>query len=271
MKALELDAIPPLPYVAHEIMLTMNTDGDGIDRISQAMSREPGLTARLVALANAAFVARHRPVYSTRDAVLRLGLDRVRVVAASVLLAQQFRLERCPAFRPDTYWLNAVGTAFSTGRLGRTLTPPLEADAAYLSGLLHNMGLLLLTHVFPAEMNRILAEHRPGTGTSLGARIREAIDVDHHEAGAMLLGEWGLPDAVVATARQVGTEHPHGPWSRLIQAVTYCAEWTALAFEDAPQSPPPPGADAATLTRVGGACREEWKHLEAVAALLAGG
>lgn len=271
MKPLELDALPPLPYLAHEIMLTVNADDGDIDHIGRAVDQEPGLAARVVSLANAAFFSRHRPVYSTRDAILRLGLERVRVVAASLLLAQQFRIDRCPGFRPDQYWRNAVGTAFAAGRLARNLTDPVPSDAAYLAGLLHNIGLPLLVHVFPGEMDRVFSAREREPEQSLAARVRAAVGIDQHEAGAMLLDEWGLPAAVVTTARYLERRPADGEWARLVEAVQFCAEWADLAFEQTPAAAPPSGTHRDALTQVGDLCRREWQQLEAVAALLANG
>lgn len=271
MKPLELDALPPLPYVAHEIMLTVNTDEGDIDRIGRAVDQEPGLAARMVSLANAAFFSRHRPVYSSRDAILRLGLERVRVVAASLLLAQQFQLDRCPGFRADLYWRNAVGTAFAAGRLARHLTEPVPSDAAYLAGLLHNIGLPLLVHVFPGEMDRVFSAREREPERSLAAGTRAAVGIDQHEAGAMLLDEWGLPEAVVTTARYLERTPPPGDRARLVEIVQYCTKWADLAFEQSPEAAPPTGTDDEALAQVGERCRREWQQLEAVAALLAHG
>lgn len=270
-QAVDLDAIPPLPYVAHEILMAVNNDDSSAEQVGQALEREPGLTARVVALANAAFFTRHRPVYSTGEAVIRLGLDRVRVLATSVLLAQQFDPGRCPAFRAEAYWLRAVGTAFAAGRLAGVLPGRLDADAAYLAGLLHNIGLLLLIHVYPEELHRLLHERDGATAESLAAELRPAVGVDQHEAGAMLLEAWGLPQAAVETARQMGRSRPEGPWAALVQAVQYAAAWSRAAFAQLPQVALPAGTEDAALLRIGAQCRREWDQLQAIAQLLARG
>ncbi|MBA1146270.1 HDOD domain-containing protein [Ectothiorhodospiraceae bacterium WFHF3C12] len=269
MKAVNVDTLPPLPYVAHEILLALHSEEASVDHISEVLGREPGLTARIVALANAASFARQRTVYSIDEAVLRLGLDRVRVLSASLLLAQQFDTGRCPAFRPDVYWLSAVGTAFATGRLSRHLQPPVDPEAAYLAGLLHNIGLLLLAHVFPAETDRILRAHDPAADGSLAEALRGALGSDHHQAGAMLLEAWALPEAVASTAQQAGSAPKMGQWAGLAQCVQFCASWTALGFERLPDAAPPPGPDDRTLERVGAACGGEWEQLQGFAGLLA--
>lgn len=273
MNLMPLDSIPPLPYVAHEIMLAVNADDANMAEISATLEREPGLTARLVSLANAAFFAGQRPVYSTEDAALRLGLNRVRVVAASLLLSQQFDPRRCPAFRPADYWMNAVGTAFAVGRLAPHLESDSDADAAYLAGLLHNLGLLLLAHVFPRDMDSVLREYADADQgrRSLAAITRQVIGADHHSAGRLLLTEWGLPEEIAEVAGAMGDLRPKGRAAALTDAVQYCAQWTRHRFADLPERAAPAGATADRLERIGELCRRETDQLESFANLLAAG
>jgi len=264
-----LDSLPPLPYVAHEILLAVNDGDESITKIAAALAREPGLTARLVAMANSAFCGNQRPVYSPEEAVVRLGLNRVRVLAASVLLAKQFDSARCPAFRAERYWFDAVGTAFCAARVARPAGLAHAEDAAYLAGLLHNIGLLLLVYVFPDEMNRVLETHGAAPDESLVALTRKALGTEHHEAGRLLLAEWGLPEEIVDAAGHVPGQQNRGPHRSLIALVEFCSRWTAATFDTLPPIPAELTLDVSRLDPIAEACRRESEQLQAFARLLA--
>ena len=267
----QLRTLPPLPYVAHEVLVAVNDTDASLTHIARALAREPGLAARVVSMANSAFYADQRAIHSIEEAVVRLGLNRVRVLAASILLAQQFDTSACRPFRMDRYWHAAVATAFCAARVSRCLSSAdVAEDVAYLAGLLHNIGLLLLVHVFPKEMSVVLAAANDGGRGSLPALAQEELGIDHHAAGALLLSEWGMSKEVVVVARHVNDRLYDGPASEVAAMIRVCAEWAETGFSSLPVEAETM-IPAQHLNAVGAACRREQEHLEAFARLLGGG
>lgn len=265
----QLDTLPPLPYVAHEILLALNDKDANMGGIAETLAREPGLTARIISMANSAFFANQRPVYSPEDAIVRLGLNRVRVLAASILLAKQFDASRCREFRAERYWYEAVGTAFSAARLTPHAQLEYEGDVAYLAGLLHNIGLLLLVYVFPTEMSKALQQYAADPEQSLSALTRQIIGSDHHEAGRLLLAEWGLPEEISTTAAHIHQAAYRGPHDTLVAFTRFCRTWVANGFAADLETPPQLALGPERLERVAAQCRKEQEQLDAFAKLLA--
>ena len=263
----QLDSLPPLPYVAHEILLAVNDNDVSLRSIGKTLSREPGLTARIVAMANAAFFAGQRLIYSAEDAVVRLGLNRVRVLAASILLTRQFDSSRCPPFRAERYWYDAVGTAFTAARLSGPAGLERD-DAAYLAGLLHNIGLLLLVYVFPNEMNEVLQRHGEDREQSLAALCRQRVGCDHHEAGRLLLTEWSLPAEIITGATHMHEAGYRGEHARLVEVIRFSAEWNRRGYDLTRLPQPGLGIGEAQMQTVSTACQKEQQQLEVFARLL---
>lgn len=267
----KIDTLPPLPYVAHEILLTINNADKDLADVAQTLGKEPGLTARIISMANSAFFANQRPVYSPEDAVVRLGMDRVRILSASVLLAQQFDASRCERFHPEEYWYQAVGTAFSAARLARYVDMPSGPDAAYLGGLLHNIGLLLLCYVFPSEMNEAFARYDEDREQSLSALCRQEVGSDHHEAGRLLLTAWSLPPEIIAVAAHCHEPAYRGDHAKLTQLIRFCRRWTMNGYGETPPLDALPEVPTARLEQLAKACQREQEQLEAFSRLLAAG
>ncbi|MCC5809200.1 MAG: HDOD domain-containing protein [Ectothiorhodospiraceae bacterium] len=264
--------LPSLPYVAHEILLTLSASEVNLSDVAASLDRDPGLTARLVAMANSAYFAGYNPVYSVEEAVMRLGLNRVRTLATSILLSGQFYPRRCPAFDASLYWYHAMGTAFAAGQLARYLPVGNEPDAAHLAGLLHTIGLLLLVHTFPADMDRILKQHREEPEQDLHLLERRTLGLDHYKAGAMLLEEWEVPalisDAVGAFADPVPPEDCRD----LVIVLQAASEWLERDFEGVPDALVRQGMlPSGVLEGIRKSCQREQEGLRAMGRLLASG
>lgn len=264
------ETLPALPYVAHEILIATSSNDAHINDIAETLSREPGLAARIVAMANTAFFTRQRPLYSVEHAVMRLGLNRVRVLSASLLLNRLFDPSECPGFQVERFWHEAVSTAFASARLVPITAPDADRDAAYLGGVLHSIGLMLLVHVFPATMNDVLKRHEDDPDQSLAALTHEALGCDYGEAGLLLLREWEVPEAATAVAGYSHRPDYRGEHRSLVRTVGFAHEWLRADFRHE-QVPYSLGIPAATLNRMAEACREEHEALSAFARLLAEG
>jgi HD-like signal output (HDOD) protein len=262
-----LDTLPPLPYVAHEILMAVNQSEPSMGDVAATLDKEPGLAARTVAMANSAFFAEQRPIYGVEEAIVRLGLNRVRMMAASLLLARQFDASRCRPFRSELYWQHAVGTAFAAARIARFTLGADDAPAAYLAGLLHNIGLLLLVHAFPKEMTVVLLEREREPGSSLSAGCRQALGVDPEKAGGLLLREWNLPEPIVAAV--AGERGGDARQQRLARTVRVAAGWTRAGYAGRPDTSTLPQLPESRIEAIGRECGRELEGLAALGRLLA--
>lgn len=261
-----IHSLPPLPYLVEEILLATVDDTVELASVAEKIALEPVIAARVVAIANSAFCVGTRPIHSIEGAIARLGLNRVRMLTVSITLAHRFDASRCPGFRADEYWYQSVATAGCTAHVSRACTGR-SMDAAYLAGLLHNIGLLLLACTFPVEMSAILEELNAAPAGLLTKLTRERLGIDHHKAGQLLLTEWGVPADVVA-AVACTTTPARGLHAKLVEMVRFCADWTASGYTEVPDDHTLP-LTSEQLRTIEEACLEEREQLAVFAHLLA--
>ena len=196
---IKVESIPPLPATA-ATLLAMAADPDvDIDALSRAIETDPPLSARILGTANSAFYAPRKPVLTVKGAIVSvLGLNVVRNIAFGMALTGGLNTSACHRFDMQEYWIMALGTADLASGLARaSSTPhPPDPDATYLVGLLHNLGELLLVHLWPRELDAALKRLQDDPGSSLEDHERTLIGVDHWEAGAFLARHWQLPAIV---------------------------------------------------------------------------
>lgn len=197
--------LPPLPETAQRIIhLRVNPNavmGDLVDVVES----DPSLAAQVVSWASSSFYAAAGQVKSVHDAVSRvLGFDLVMNLAMGLALGRALKQ---PDDHPEgylSYWQQAIWQAQSAGILA-SMMPRGQRPAfglAYLAGLLHNFGYLVLAQVFPPHFKLACRawEVNPEIDTSMIEQ--HLLGITREQMGAQLMANWGMPDEIITAIRQ---------------------------------------------------------------------
>jgi putative nucleotidyltransferase with HDIG domain len=190
----------------------------------------------LLRFANSALFSVRGEVTSLRQAIMMVGMDRIRTMATLVAVNRMVRSSvRTDALRK--VWLHSLVTAIIAEEAARLARG--ERDSAYTAGLLHNLGSLGMMSAYPDEYSRML-EVSDDFGFDLLRTERDLFEIDHCAAGAYIAQDWGFPDelaAAIAThhddpvAKETGIENLIKISWRLSDALGYAAfspvrEWS---------------------------------------------
>ncbi|MBN2798876.1 MAG: HDOD domain-containing protein [Deltaproteobacteria bacterium] len=200
--------LPSFPQVVLQVERELAKPDAAVGAVAALVEQDPPLAARFLALANSSFYSRGNPTSSALQAVSRLGLAEARQVVLATALLQSFG--SLGGADPHRYWTHSVTTALLTRELAKLCSSTLSrglVDAAYLAGLLHDIGALALAHLFPEEYQPVIdaleESGRPAWEVEL-----DLLGFHHGEVGELLVHGWGLPPAVCASVR-----FHHEPWS----------------------------------------------------------
>lgn len=206
-KLQKLYRLPPMPALALRILrLTTNADATARE-LAELIEFDPSLTAQIMRYARSALFNYPGQVNSVQEAVTRvLGFDRVAHIALGIASVRAFDVPRQGILGMDNFWRHSLYCAF----LCQIIAPQCKADKglAYLCGLLHNFGLLLVGHLFPSEFNELnnLRDANPEASMQsleqqvFGQGGDEVLAVGHGAIGGILHKLWQLPDPVVKAA-----------------------------------------------------------------------
>lgn len=242
---IQVESIPPLPATA-ATLLAMAADPDvEIEGLVGVIERDPPLTARLLGTANSAFYAPRQPVTTIKSAIVNvLGLNMVKNIAFGMAVTGGLSTAGCPRFDITRYWVMALGTADLASGLARGASEPsaLDPDRIYLSGLLHNIGELLLVHLWPAEANEALGRAEADPESRLIEHQRALMGIDRWLAGAFLARHWQLPGFVAESIARMGlADADADPATRLLCASRH---WVASVVSGQPDTFRIAGVDA---------------------------
>ncbi len=233
LEILKLKAPLCLPAMAQQVLKSLLQEDVDISHLADDIEKCPGLTARILGLANSAYFGCRRTLYTVSDATVVIGLNMVRSVGLAMVLSDPLNTKSCPAFNPQRYWFSALLTAFAARRLAPSVAADKrpKADSAYLSGLLHNFGLPVLVHLFPKEMQLAFANGDNGSATVYQAS-REQLGVDHHVAGAWVMQKWKLPSDIVSVVEHYRDRSYRGNHWVLCQLIGLCHGWIEAILQE---------------------------------------
>lgn len=200
-EALKLAAgLPKVPRVVLDVIRQLREASPSTARLSADIERDPTLAAQVLRLANSPFYGGRRQVGSIHEAVGLIGTNALQTLVLAGGISGAFG--RVPGVDLRSYWLDAT----ATGHAARTLAGLVGEDreAAFLAGLLHGTGHLILCCLHGAALEAPLASIRRPRGAALAAIERACTGLSHPELGAAWLDGLGLPERIVqAVAMQL--------------------------------------------------------------------
>ena len=178
-----VNTLPSLSAVVLDLLVAIDQPDVDIDLVARKVALDPALTARALRLANSSFYGMPRQITTMPDAVAVLGLSSVRNLATTTALMGALAQPDPGAVDPQAFWRHAIGTALCARSLashGAT-----QQDQAYIAGLLHDIGRLVLATRFSGHYQAVLAL-RSATDCYLLDAERACLGLDHALVGAAL-------------------------------------------------------------------------------------
>lgn len=196
-----IDTLPSMPASCVAIMEELQSEEASIRKVADLIASDLGMTAKMLQMVNSAFFGLYRQVTDVQDAVMLLGLDAIKALVLSVNVFAAFDTRRIPFFDLDGLWQHSLTVGGCAQKIMTTVARDREqAAAAFLAGMLHDIGKLILAVNF-SDAYRALLKGVPESPAERLAKEREMIGTTHAEIGAYLMGLWGMePPILMAIA-----------------------------------------------------------------------
>lgn len=189
-----LGELPSSPRLYTALTQALASPDTSVAMIADIVEQDVAMSAKCLQLVNSAFFGLARRVTNIRQAVMYLGTNMLRTLVFSVEVFRSFD----PSGRLGRRTLAGLEShALATAGIARSLVQDKQqSDDAFIGGLLHDVGKLVLASRLPQRFEQIVAtaieKRRPLHEIEL-----EVLGVTHAELGAYLLGLWGLPYQIV--------------------------------------------------------------------------
>ena len=196
--------IPPLPDTAARILkLRVDPNADA-RQLTTLVETDPPLAAQVISWATSPYYGYTGKVKSVHDAIVRvLGFDVVLNLALGLALGRSLSLPKDAPKGFTSYWHQAVYCATAVEALAGCIPVKQrpEVGVAYLSGLLHNFGYLIMAEVFPPHFSSYCRHQEANRHVSYTAIERHLLGVTRDQMAGWLMGMWGMPEEVAHAVR----------------------------------------------------------------------
>lgn len=206
--------------------------------LGSLVDREPGLAARVLRVANSAFYGLARSVSTVERALVVLGLDAVRGIAAASCMDRGLQRRGESAVLDLTAVVrHCLGTAVAAEAIAR-LGPRRQAGEAFMAGLLHNLGVAIQARLDQLGMMQLVKELAMDPQASIRELESRLVRVGHEECAGVLFEDWNLPAVLCDAAR-----HHHAPFEITVGENRTVALLVHVAAGQAARRLPRPAAE----------------------------
>jgi len=183
-------SLPSLPRLYDELTAFLRKENPSLSEIARIISKDVSMTAKILQLANSAFVGSSGRVSSLVQALSLIGTETVRTLVLSVNVFSQFDSRSHVAAHLPKLWDHSVAVSSLAQRIANCENSAKGlAEESFTAGLLHDIGKLVLLAEMPREYHEIF---EAGVSCERDHEQR-VLGCTHAEIGAYLMSIWGIP------------------------------------------------------------------------------
>jgi len=200
-----ISRLPTLPEVALKVQQIILSDEGSAVALARIIEQDPSLTAMILRMANSGFYGASTRISSVPMAITRLGFNEIGHIIIATSIINNFAAGPGPSILDyRQFWrhaLTAAHMAFTAPRFSSLEFSAADRQTLYLSGLLHDIGILIYDQFFNEEFREIMAHAAENEISFLDAEAAVAPRDTHAAVGAALLEMWKLSPTAINGVR----------------------------------------------------------------------
>ncbi len=189
-----LKNLPTLPHILVKLIRACDGEKTTLREISGIVEKDPSLSGKILRLVNSAYYSLPKKIGTMEQAVNLLGTNTIKNIAVSASVLRAFdRTDGNATLNLKLFWWHSLKCAVTSRLIAKRLKYQ-SPEEAFLGGLLHDIGRLVLWVNFKEEYRELLNQYSDRPDLLLAGEVR--LGVTHCEIGAWLLQRWNLQSFV---------------------------------------------------------------------------
>jgi HD-like signal output (HDOD) protein len=194
-----VEGLPTLSPTITQLLSGLARRNCNVTELKAVVEKDALLSAQILQLANSAMFGRVQPVNSVKHAIMMIGVGPLRKFALGKSISNLFsRFQAAPSFSMSRFNLHSVATGTLVEMISDEI-PVEDSSGAFIAGLLHDVGKLLIAVNLPQQYEDILAVAAV-TSSPVPDCEREVLGTDHAEISGLAISRWGLTEPICAAA-----------------------------------------------------------------------
>ncbi len=216
--------LPTIPVYISRILHKIDQDDANATALAKLIETDQSLTARVLRVANSPFYGFSRKISTIDLAVVVLGSNSIKEIVLSLVVQKFFTKINPNLFDAPAFWEYSVFCGSASRLMARKLKYKLAGEA-FVAGLMHDIGILIIVEYFPNEF-RTIRELIDNLELNLSEAEEKVLGTNHSEVGAWLARKWNLPDKLIFAIR-----NHHVPFFEIDTIESFSANKNAYAEE----------------------------------------
>jgi putative nucleotidyltransferase with HDIG domain len=228
-----LGSLPPFSPILTRLLAALAAEDVSFAGLGDLIEKDTVVAANILHLVNSALYARRGSISSVRHAISLLGANKLRNAVLGMSIARVWNRVKMPAtWSMARFNMHSAAVAVLSDLLSQRL-PVVYPEGAFVAGLLHDVGRLLIALALPEEHERVIEMFMAG-GRSMTNCEMEVLGFTHAELSAEALRYWKLPEEIQLAVRDHHSS-PVGstggiPLSHVVDAANQYANSTGLSI-----------------------------------------
>lgn len=200
-----LDALPSVPETTRQLLRLLNSEHARVNELSCIVDQDPMLSMQLLKQARSSLYGFGSNIETTQQAILQvLGYDTALHMAIGMSAAQSFQGSKQGLLGQKNIYRNAILVSALSETLAKKIpiSKRPSKGSAQLGGLLHNLGYLLLSHLFNDEYEELNKKISSNTDSSIWEAIKIRFDTSPESVATWLMEFWQMPEALIVAQRE---------------------------------------------------------------------
>lgn len=214
-----IGTVTSLPAVAQRILTLTQNESALSEELRDAIQADPVLVACMLRRLNSSYYGLGHKIADVRTAVNLLGVHEIRNLAITIFMAKMFEKDGSHGtYRREGLWSHSVSVGVCSQLVARVCGRG-QSEEAYVGGLLHDIGLILLDQTLRPHFFHVLDEISPSVPTCVAEQ--QILSFDHATLGGYVARKWNFPQQI----EDAVTYHHHplaysGPHKDIVYIVT---------------------------------------------------
>lgn len=200
-----IETLPPLPAISASVMAALNSPDVSIIDVTELIEKDISLATQILKVANSPAYGAISTISTIQHAIMMLGLNEVRSLLLAFAVQEFFNQKPEDKELRNRFWIHSRVCSYTAVLLAHHFKQK-DTSSFFLTGLIHDIGKLVLDQFMHAEFQQILSYTRKQECTFREAE-KEILGVSHYQIGGKLLQQWNFPKQVT-----VQVFRHHTPW-----------------------------------------------------------
>jgi len=196
-----LGKLPPFSPILNKLLASLAGEDVSFSKLGELIEKDTVVAGNIIHLVNSALYARRATITSVRHALALLGMDKVRNTLLGMSISRMWtQVKTPPAWSMVRFNRHSAAVAILSDQIAARIPGAEYPEGAFVGGLLHDLGRLLIALGLPEEFGRLVKLHEQSERSWTECEL-ELLGFTHPELSAEALEKWKFPQEVQLAVR----------------------------------------------------------------------